>query len=93
MQLSACVCAEAGFVADSPHIKVNTLLLFLFALKEQASFAVPVNFQANGYFAFSVYSVANKYDLLFLSILTQKYFLYFRQYKNQLSYFNNFCLR
>ena len=33
MLLSACVCSEAGFVADSPYIEVNTLLLFLNALK------------------------------------------------------------
>ena len=33
MLLSVCVYSEAGFVADSPYIQVNTLLLFLNALK------------------------------------------------------------
>jgi hypothetical protein len=80
MLLSACVYAEAGFVADSPYTEVNTLLLFLSALKEQSCFAVPVNFQAKACFAFSVYSVANKLVLRFLSIPTEEYFAYFRQY-------------
>jgi hypothetical protein len=80
MLLSACVYSEAGFVAHFPYMQVNTLLLFLNALKKQACFAVPFNFQAKGCFAFSVYSVANKLVLRFLPVLTQKSFSYFRLY-------------